>query len=109
MADYILDKGFPVLSTYNSSAAGGVTRYRCVKTSVSGSTAFIDINATATTANLGVVQEDIDAIKVATGKTVANVRLLGVTWVFASDTPGSIVVGSKVAASGTSTGIGGVK
>src|SRR5438876_9153081 len=108
MADYILDKGFPVLSTYNSSAAAGVTRYRCVKTSVSGTTAFIDVNAVATTANLGVVQEDIDQVKVAGGKAIANVRLLGVTWVYASDTPGAIVIGSKVAASGTSTGIGGV-
>ncbi|SRR6266487_1129069 len=106
MADYILDKGFPVLSTYNTSDSAGVTAYRCVTLN---SSAQIDLNATATTASTGVVQENIDAAKVALGKTTANVRLIGVTYVRASDTPGSIVVGSKVAASGTSGNKGGVK
>src|SRR2546421_3266876 len=95
MADYILDKGFQVLSTYNSSAAGGVTRYRAVKLAVSSSTTFIDLNVAATTMSIGVVQEDIDQVKVATGKAVAGVRLLGVSWCYVQ-TGTSIVIGSRV-------------
>src|SRR6267378_5526225 len=106
MADYVLDKGFPVLATYNTSDALGVTAYRCVALNSSGQ---IDLNATATAANIGVVQENIDAVKVATGKAVADVRLSGVTFVRLSDTPGAVVIGSKVAASGTSANKGGVK
>lgn len=109
MADYQLDKGYPVLSTYNSSSTAGVGAFRCVKTSIANSVTFIDLNATATTACLGVVQENVDAAKVATGKVVADVRLLGVTKVYASDTPGAIAIGSKVAASGTAANSGGVK
>jgi hypothetical protein len=104
---YVLDKGFPVLSTYNSSDAAGVLAYRCV--AMSSSTGVIDLNATATAACLGVVQEDISASRVATGKVIADVRLMGITKVRVSDTPGTIVLGSKVAASGTSGNKGGVK
>lgn len=106
-ANYVLDKGFPVLSTYNSSAAAGVLAYRCVV--ANSTTGYIDVNATATVANTGVVQENLDQAKVATGKTVAGVRLLGISLVRVADTPGSIVIGSKVAASGTSGNVGGVK
>jgi hypothetical protein len=106
-ANYVLDKGFDVLVTYNSSSVNGVTAYRCVAlTTPAGK---IDINATATAANIGVVQEDISASRVATGKVVADVRILGITKVRVSDTPGVILMGSKVAASGTGANIGGVK
>jgi len=94
--NYVLDKGYPVLATYNSSAAAGVTRYRAVKFSVSASTAFIDLNVAATVATVGVVQEDIDQVKVALGKAVANVALLGITKMYANTTPGSIVLGSPI-------------
>lgn len=103
----LLDKGFEVLSTYNSSATTGVTAWRCV--TASSSTGKIDLNATATTRTTGIVQENVDAAKVATGKVVANVRLEGISKVRVSDTPGTIVIGSIVAASGTSTNAGGVK
>lgn len=104
---YVLDKAFEVLATYNSSAAAGVLAYRCV-TAVS-TTGKIDLQATATNRVTGVVQENIDATKVALGKAQADVRLLGITKVRVSDTPGTIVIGSVVAASGTAANSGGVK
>jgi hypothetical protein len=72
----VLDKGYKVLSTYNSSAAAGVTKFRGVKWVT---TDFIDLNVAASTIGIGVVQEDIDQVDVATGKAVANVRMLGIT------------------------------
>jgi hypothetical protein len=106
-ANYVLDKPFDVLSTYNSSAAAGVLAYRCVVlTTPAGK---IDLNATATVFSIGVVQENVDAVKVATGKVVADVRLMGITKVRVSDTPGTILLGSRVAPSGTGANAGGVK
>lgn len=86
------DKGWKVLSTYNSSAAAGVTPYRGVKTAA-GDT--IDLNVAATTMGIGVVQEAIDASKVATGKAVANVRMMGITKLYVQ-TAASIVQGSRL-------------
>jgi hypothetical protein len=106
-SNFVLDKGFLVLSTYNSSAASGVTAFRCV--SVNSTTGVVDLNATATTRSIGIIQETVDAAKVATGKVVADVRMLGITKLRVSDTPGSIVIGSFVAASGTGANAGGVK
>jgi len=106
-SNMVLDKGFLVLSTYNSSATAGVTAFRCVK--VDTVTGIIDLNATATQISIGVVQENIDAAKVATGKAVADVRMMGITKLRVSDTPGSIVIGSRVAPSGTGANAGGVK
>jgi len=106
-SNFVLDKGYLVLSTYNSSAAAGVTAYRCVTANTT--TGVIDLNGTATAATTGIVQENVDAAKVATGKVVANVRVLGISKVRVSDTPGSIVIGSKVAPSGTGANVGGVK
>jgi hypothetical protein len=51
----------------------------------------------------------MDQVKVATGKAVVDVRLLGISKVRASDTPGAIAIGTKVAASGTGANAGGVK
>ena len=97
MADYLLDKSYPVLTTYNSSAAAGVLNYRVVKMSGAGS-GLIDLctDATATTLQMGVVQENVDQAKVATGKAVANVRVQGVTKVVVNATPGTINVGTRV-------------
>lgn len=72
-ANAVLDKGFKVLSTYNSSAAAGVLAYRVVK--VASDT--IDLQTASNALSLGVVQESVDQVKVATGKVVANVRLEG--------------------------------
>jgi hypothetical protein len=105
---YVLDKAWEVLSTYNSSAAGGVTAWRCVAASTT--TGRIDLNATATVRSVGVVQEGIDAAKLANvGKVFADVRMLGISKVRVSDTPGTIVIGSYVAPSGTAANAGGVK
>jgi len=106
-ANYVLDKGFVVLSTYNTSDAAGVTAYRCV--AMNTTTGVIDLNATATVFSIGVVQEAVDASKVLTGKVVADVRVMGITKVRVSDTSGTIVLGSKVAPSGTGVNKGGVK
>lgn len=94
--NYILSKGFPVLATYNSSAAAGVTAYRAVKFAVTGGKQFIDLNVAATVWSIGVVQENIDQVKVATGKTVANVAVEGITKMYANATPGAIVLGSPI-------------
>jgi hypothetical protein len=75
-ADYGLDKGWKVLSTYNSSAAAGVLPYRVVKIAA-GDT--IDLQTASNTRSLGVVQEALDVAKVATGKAVVDVRLQGVS------------------------------
>lgn len=106
-SNFVLDKGFLVLSTYNSSAVAGVTPFRCV--AIHATLGTVDLNATATVLSIGVIQEGIDAVKVATGKVVADVRMMGVTKVRVSDTPGSIVLGSRVAPSGTAANAGGVK
>jgi hypothetical protein len=92
-AHCILDVGWKALSTYNSSSANGVQKYRAVK--VGSTIDTIDLNVAATTLALGVVQEDIDATKVATGKAVANVRYLGVTKMVVQ-TAASIVEGSLI-------------
>jgi hypothetical protein len=94
--NYVLDKGFPVLKTYNSSAAAGVLAYRAVKFAVASSTAYIDLNVGPTVITLGVVQENMDAVKVAYGNAVADVRLLGITKMVANGTPGAIALGSPI-------------
>jgi hypothetical protein len=107
-SNYVLDKAWEVLSTYNSSAATGVTAFRCV--APNSSTGRIDLNATATVLSIGVVQENIDAAKLANvGKVYADVRMMGISKVRVSDTPGTIVIGSRVAPSGTGANAGGVK
>jgi hypothetical protein len=95
--NYVLSKGYPVLSTYNGSSTGGVTAFRAVKFSVASSRATIDLNVAATVWSVGVVQENIDAVKVATNKAVANVAVMGITKMYANATPGAIVLGSPVA------------
>lgn len=102
MADHVLDKGFPVLATYNSSAAAGVTAFRVVKFSPASGQPFIDLQtaSSSTSTWVGVVQENIDQSDVATGKAIANVRLMGVTKVFVNATPGTINYGTRVMCGG---------
>lgn len=97
---WVLSKGFPVLSTYNSSNAAGVTAFRVVQLATTG---LIDLSANATGVPLGVVMENIDAAKVATGKAVANVQLQGIVPVYVQ-TATSIAIGSRVM-SGTNGGV----
>lgn len=92
-ANMVLDKGFLVLPTYNASAAAGVVAFRAVKFGATAGT--IDLNVLSTTPNLGVVQENIDQVKVATGKTTANVRMLGITTVLCTTAAG-VTLGGKV-------------
>jgi hypothetical protein len=94
--NYILDKGYQVLKTYNSSAAAGVTRYRAVKLTTVSSAIRLDLNVSATVFSIGVVQEDIDQVKVAYGNAVANVALLGITKMYVNGTPGTIAIGSPI-------------
>lgn len=91
-ANYVLDKAWTVLSTYNSSSANGVTKYRCVKAATGGT---IDLQATAGGLSYGVVQDAVDATKVATGKAVADVRMAGITKVYCT-TATSVVLGGEV-------------
>jgi predicted TIM-barrel fold metal-dependent hydrolase len=100
-ANFVLDKGLPVLATYNSSSTNGVQKFRCVKFAAAGT---FDICTADTDRFIGVVQEDIDATKVATNKAIADVRMLGISTVLVT-TAASIVLGSPVT---MSTG-GGVK
>lgn len=79
--NFVLDKGWVVLTTYNTSAAAGVEPWVFV-TTAAGDT--IDLQTTAAGKVLGVVQEKLDRTKVATGKAVADVRMLGITKVRAS-------------------------
>lgn len=95
-SNYVLDKGFPVLSTYNSSNASGVTAFRVVKCIAATGTIDLAVAATATALQVGVVQENVDRAKVATGKVVADVRLLGITKVVVDGTPGTINHGTRV-------------
>lgn len=99
-SNYVLDKGFPVLSTYNSSNANGVTSFRVVKTVAATGTIDLAVAATATALQVGVVQENIDRAKVATGKAVADVRLLGITKVVVDSSPGTINHGTRVMCGG---------
>lgn len=95
-SNYVLDKGFPVLSTYNSSNASGVTQFRVVKCIAATGTIDLAVAATATSLIVGVVQEAVDRAKVATGKAVVDVRLLGVSKIVVDGTPGTINHGTRV-------------
>lgn len=94
--DYVVNKGFPVITTYNSSAAAGVVAYRVVKWDNSNKGIDLCTDATATTLQLGVVQENVDQVKVATGKVLANVAIQGVAAVTVNATPGTINIGTRV-------------
>lgn len=89
---YDFSKGFQVLSTYNTSSVNGVEAFRIVQLSTAG---LIDVSANATGIPLGVVMENIDRARVATGKAVANVQLAGIVPVRVQ-TATSITIGSRV-------------
>lgn len=92
-SNYVLDKAIPVISTYNSSSANGVQAFRCVKITTAG---LMDIQLASAAGNIAfVVQENIDVAKVATGKAVADVRMMGITKVVVGVATG-VVLGSRV-------------
>lgn len=96
-ANFVLDKGITALSTYNSSAAAGVVKFKLVKWATGGT---FDLNVASNTRSIGVVQESVDAAKVATGKATCDVRLMGITTVTCT-TAASVVLGSVVMSSTT--------
>jgi len=97
-ANFVLDKAFPVIATYNSSSTNGVQKFKLVK--FSATVGSIDLNVASNTRSIGVVQEDIDATKVASGKMNADVRMMGITTVTCT-TAASVVLGSMVMSSTT--------
>ena len=100
-ATFVIDKAWQPITTYNSSSANGVTAFRLVKAASGGT---IDLATADTDIVYGVVQEALDQTKVASGKYVVDVRMMGITRLYVT-TASSIVLGSRVT---TSTG-GGVK
>jgi Uncharacterized conserved protein (DUF2190) len=86
MANFVLDKGYIV------EGVAAAVAYRFVGFGTTDTTC--DLTPTANTAIvLGVIMENIDAAKVATGKATANVRVLGIAPVTAS---AAITVGALV-------------
>lgn len=74
-ANYVLAKGFKALSTYASSDANGVQAYRFVK--LTATQDQIDRVAASNVVVTGVTIEDVDQVKVATGKVTVGVQMLG--------------------------------
>jgi len=97
-ANFVLDKGFLAMPTYNSSAAAGVVANRFVKFGATAGT--VDLNVASTTRSIGVVMENVDAAKVVTGKVVVDVRMMGIATVVVT-TATSLVLGSVVMSSTT--------
>ena len=92
---FLMDKAFNVLSTYNSSSTNGVQPKRLVKFAAGGT---IDLNVASNTRSIGVVMETVDATKVATGKVMVDVRMMGIA-VINCTTAASVVLGSMVMSS----------
>jgi adenosylmethionine-8-amino-7-oxononanoate aminotransferase len=99
MSNHVLDKGFVAVSTYNGSAVAGVVAKRFVKLTANQT---IDLNVASTTRSIGVVMESVDAAKVATGKSVVDVRVLGIARVIAG---AILTIGQEVSSSTTGTAI----
>lgn len=96
-SNMVLDKGFIALSTYNSSNANGVVKNKLVKFATGGT---VDLNVASNTRSIGVVQDSVEQVKVATGKAPVNVRMMGITAVTCT-TAASVVLGSVVMSSTT--------
>lgn len=95
MANFVLDKGFKVEGTAEAVA------YRFVGFGAANWT--VDITPTAGAACAGVLMENVDAAKVATGKVIANVRVLGIAPVKVGATP--LVRGGQVSTDATGQAI----
>ena len=91
MANFVLDKGFKVEGT------DPVVAYRFVGFGTANWT--IDVTPSAGASCPGVVMENVDAAKVATGKVIANVRVLGIAPVKVGS--GGVTRGVQVATDAT--------
>lgn len=76
--NYVLDKGFFVKSNQTGIKFGKVAIFDAAATGdrIQLSAAS---DATAATFPVGIIQEDLDDAKVATGKSQVNVRMLGIS------------------------------
>lgn len=99
MANFVLDKGYTALSTYASSDANGVQAFRFVRITASQT---IDRCSAVTQVPIGVVMENVDVAKVATGKAVVDVRVMGIARVTAG---AAITIGAEVSTSTTGKAI----
>ena len=90
MANFVLDKGYAAASNYASSDAAGVVAFRFVRLTAAQT---IDRCSAITQVPIGVVMESVDQAKVATGKAVVDVRVLGIARVTAS---AAIAIGAEV-------------
>jgi hypothetical protein len=93
MSNFVLDKGYTAVSTYNTSNANGVVPFFFVRITASQT---IDICSAITQVPIGVVQEAVDRAKVALGKVVVGVRLMGISRVVAG---AAIAIGAEVSTS----------
>jgi hypothetical protein len=104
--NYLLDKGFLV-----DAAATNVEHGRFAKFLAADTTGKKITTATAPTSGaailaaefaVGVYQDTIDAAKIATGKCVTNIRMLGISRVIAG---GTVVIGDRITTDATGRGI----
>lgn len=96
-ANFVLDKAFNLLSTYNSSATAGALAKRLVKFAAGGT---VDLNVASSTRSIGILMENVDAVKIATGKVMADVRMIGIGTVNCT-TAASVILGSMLMSSTT--------
>ena len=80
MANFVLDKGIAAASNYASSDTNGVQAFRFVRLTAAQT---FDRCSAITQVPIGVVMESVDVAKVATGKAVCDVRVMGIARVVA--------------------------
>jgi len=89
-ANYVLSKGFTALSTYASSDPLGVQSFRFVKITAQDQ---VDRQTASNLVSVGVTMEDVDQTKVATGKAVIGVQIMGIAKVTAG---AAVALGAEV-------------
>lgn len=94
MANFVLDKGFKV------EGVAAAVAYRFVGFGTANWS--VTLTPTANGKVVGVLMENVDAAKVATGKVLANVRLMGIAPV---KTAATIVRGDPIATDATGAAI----
>jgi hypothetical protein len=96
--NYVLDKGF--------LATGGSVAYafgEILLLQTDGKSVARAAGALATGAMVAICQENVDAVKVATGKVVVDSRVLGISRVLC--TTAAIVVGDRIGAAAAASGV----
>jgi len=84
--NYVLDKGFLL-----TGSAAFVRGFAVKQSATANAVALI---TAANAAVIGIVQDDVDAAKVATGKAVGDIRILGISRVVAG---AAVAIGDNVA------------